>query len=69
MAFWDNWLNSIANWIASNGWNDRPESALVITIIALLISVFSTLVTRLLTNVDELKESMQKVNDWNQRRK
>ena len=69
MAFWDSWLDSIAQWIASNGWNDRPTSALVITVIALMISIFSTLVTRLLTNVDELKESMQKVNDWNQRRK
>ncbi|MHA2308119.1 MAG: EMC3/TMCO1 family protein [Candidatus Heimdallarchaeaceae archaeon] len=69
MAFWDNWLDSIAQWIAGNGWNDRPESALVITLIAIMISIFSTMVTRLLTNVDELKESMQKVNDWNQRRK
>ena len=69
MAFWDNWLNSIAQWIASNGWNDRPTSALVIAIVAILISIFSTIVTRLLTNVDELKESMQKVNEWNQRRK
>ncbi|NPD87165.1 MAG: DUF106 domain-containing protein [Asgard group archaeon] len=69
MAFWDQWLNSIAQWIAGNNWNDRPTSALVITLIAIMLSIFSTTVTRLLTNVDELKESMQKVNDWNQRRK
>lgn len=69
MPFWDKWLDSIAQWIAGNGWNDRPESALVITLIAIMLSIFSTFVTRLLTNQGELKESMQKVNDWNQRRK
>ena len=69
MAFWDNWFQGIAEWIARNGWNDLPISAVAITIVAVVIALISTLATRLLTDVDSLKESMQKVNEWNQKRK
>ncbi len=69
MAFWDNWFQGIAEWIARNGWNDLPTSALVIALVSVLIAIISTLATRLLTDVDALKESMQKVNEWNQKRK
>ncbi|MHA1259004.1 MAG: EMC3/TMCO1 family protein [Candidatus Heimdallarchaeaceae archaeon] len=69
MAFWDNWFQGIAQWISNNGWNDFPTSAGVIVVVSLLISLFSVAATRLLTDVEALKESMQKVNEWNQRRK
>ena len=69
MAFWDNWFQGIAEWIARNGWNDLPISALAITIVAVVLAFVSTLATRVLTDVESLKESMQKVNEWNQKRK
>jgi uncharacterized membrane protein (DUF106 family) len=69
MVFWDKWFQGIAEWIARNGWNDLPISALVITIVAVIIAIISTTATRLLTDVDSLKDSMQKVNEWNQKRK
>lgn len=69
LSFWTDWLDAIANWISSNGWNDFPTSVGVLTIIALLIAIFSTTISRLLTDVDALRDSMRKVNDWNQRRK
>ncbi|MHA2358083.1 MAG: EMC3/TMCO1 family protein [Candidatus Heimdallarchaeaceae archaeon] len=69
MAFWDSWFQAIADWITGNGWNDFPYSAVSIALISIIIAIISTTITRLATNVDDLKESMQKVNDWNQRRK
>ena len=69
LSFWTDWLDAIANWITVNGWNDFPTSVAVLTIIALLISIFSTTISRLLTDVDALQDSMKKVNEWNQRRK
>ena len=37
--------------------------------IHILIAFLSTFITRLVTDVDALKESMQKVNEWNKRKK
>ncbi|MHA1344834.1 MAG: EMC3/TMCO1 family protein [Candidatus Heimdallarchaeaceae archaeon] len=69
MAFWDSWFQGIAEWIASNNWNQRPYSALMIAVTAIILASVSTLSTRLILDTDALKESMQKVNDWNQKRK
>lgn len=69
MVFWDDWFTGIAQWITNNGWNDFPTSAVMIAVTSIIIAIISTTATRLLTDVDALKDSMQKVNDWNQRRK
>lgn len=69
MAFWDDWFIGIATWVTRNGWNQRPVSAVMIAITAICLAIISTLATRLLLDVDSLKEDMQKVNEWNQKRK
>ena len=67
--FWDSWFEGIANWITQNGWNQRPTSAIFIVLVSILISIISTTATRLITDVDALKETMIKVNEWNQKKK
>jgi uncharacterized membrane protein (DUF106 family) len=69
MAFWDEWFQGIVKWMTSIEWNQRPQSAAVIAVTAVLVAIISTLITRLVTDVDALKESMQKVNEWNKRKK
>ena len=69
MAFWDSWFNGITKWMIDMGWNQRPQSAAVIAVTAVLIAILSTMITRVVTDVDALKESMQKVNEWNKRKK
>ena len=69
MAFWDNWFQGIVEWMTGLGWNQRPTSAAVIAVTAVLVAILSTMITRLVTDVDALKESMQKVNEWNKRKK
>ncbi len=69
MAFWDPWFTGIAEWITSMGWNQLPNSALFIALTSIMLASISTLATRLILDTDALKESMQKVNDWNQKRK
>jgi len=69
MAFWDTWFQGITDWMIRNDLNQRPTSAWVIAITAILIAILSTFITRLVTDVDALKESMQKVNEWNKRKK
>ncbi|MHA1483427.1 MAG: EMC3/TMCO1 family protein [Candidatus Heimdallarchaeaceae archaeon] len=69
MAFWDDWFSGIADWVSSNNWNELPTSALFIAITAIFLASISTFATRLILDTDALKESMQKVNDWNQKRK
>ena len=69
MAFWDNWFSGITEWMTTNQLNQRPTSTWVIAITAVLIAILSTFITRLVTDVDALKESMQKVNEWNKRKK
>ena len=69
MAFWDNWFQGIVEWMTGLGWNQRPASAAVIAVTAVLVAILSTMITRLVTDVDALKESMQKVNEWNKRKK
>ena len=67
--FWDSWFEGIANWITQNGWNQRPTSAIFIVLVSIFISIISTSATRLITDVDALKETMIKVNEWNQKKK
>ncbi len=69
MAFWDSWFTGITEWMTTNQLNQRPTSAWVIAVTAVLIAILSTFITRLVTDVDALKESMQKVNEWNKRKK
>jgi len=69
MVFWDKWFRGIVEWMTSIDWNQRPQSAAVIAVTAIFVAIISTAITRLVTNVDELKESMQKVNEWNKRKK
>lgn len=69
MAFWDPWFTGIADWISSNNWNELPTSALFIALTSIFLASISTFATRLILDTDALKESMQKVNDWNQKRK
>ena len=69
MAFWDTWFNGITQWIEAKGLNLRPTSAWAIAVVGVIIAIISTIATRLLTDVDALKDSMKKVNEWNQRRK
>ena len=69
MAFWDNWFNGLTNWMIEKGLNQRPTSAWVIAVTSVLLAIISTTITRLVSDVDALKDSMQKVNEWNQRRK
>ncbi len=69
MAFWDKWFQGITEWMTTNQLNQRPTSAWVIALTAILIAILSTFITRLVTDVDALKESMQKVNEWNKRKK
>lgn len=69
MVFWDSWFQGITEWMTTNELNQRPTSAWVIALTAILIAFLSTFITRLVTDVDALKESMQKVNEWNKRKK
>ena len=69
MAFWDNWFKGLTNWMIEKGLNQRPTSAWVIAVTSVLLAIISTTITRLVSDVDALKDSMQKVNEWNQRRK
>ncbi|OLS33052.1 MAG: hypothetical protein HeimAB125_02420 [Candidatus Heimdallarchaeota archaeon AB_125] len=69
MAFWDNWFKGLTNWMIEKGLNQRPTSAWVIAVVSVLLAILSTTITRLVSDVDALKDSMQKVNEWNQRRK
>lgn len=69
MAFWDKWFQGVAEWIAKNGWNQRPTSAWFIAVVSIGISLLSVIVTRLLVDVEALNEDMKKINEWNQRRK
>ncbi len=69
MAFWDPWFSGIAEWITNNNWNQLPNSALFIALTSIMLASISTMATRLILDTDALKESMQKVNDWNQKRK
>jgi uncharacterized membrane protein (DUF106 family) len=69
MAFWDNWFSGVVEWMTGLDWNQRPTSAAVIAVTAVLVAILSTMITRLVTDVDALKESMQKVNEWNKRKK
>lgn len=69
MAFWDNWFKGLTNWMIEHGLNQRPTSAWIIALTSVLLAIISTTITRVVSDVDALKESMQKVNEWNQRRK
>ncbi len=69
MAFWDNWFTGITTWMTHTELNQRPQSAAVIAVTAILIAFLSTFITRMVTDVDALKDSMQKVNEWNKRKK
>ena len=69
MAFWDDWFTGITMWMTRAELNQRPQSAAVIAVTSILIAFLSTFITRLVTDVDALKESMQKVNEWNKRKK
>ncbi|MHA1302684.1 MAG: EMC3/TMCO1 family protein [Candidatus Heimdallarchaeaceae archaeon] len=69
MGFWSDWLDSIARWISSNGWNQLPISTLFITLTSILIAAFSTIITKLLVDTESLNEDMRKINKWNQKRK